>query len=64
MIFGAGNQLCVITGQICDEIGKWEMGEGEAEKNNLLYESQESFTTQLKTVLKDKYIKKVIFSFV
>lgn len=39
------------------------MGEGEAEKNNLLYESQESFTTQLKTVLKDKYIKKVIFSF-
>lgn len=46
MIFGAGNQLCVITGQICDEIGKWEMGEGEAEKNNLLYESQESFTME------------------
>lgn len=40
------------------------MGEGEAEKNNLLYESQESFTVELKTVLKDKYIKKVIFSFV
>lgn len=44
MIFGAGNQLCVITGQICDEIGK--TGEGEAEKNNLLYESQESFTVE------------------
>lgn len=43
------------------------LGEGEAEKNNLLYESGELYHgahTQLKTVLKDKYIKKVIFSFV